>query len=369
VAGAHAVHVDPDDAEDGDALRSSLERHHATALIGPAGAWRRLVAAEWAGPSGFTAVSTEPLSGDVVAALRERGADVHWAWGFEELGGWCGITRLEEAAAARVLGEPLPGVSVRVLEPTLEPAAAGVPGELWVGVAEGGPLEQQMPGSFRLDPHDGGGELRLLATGERVRRRHDGRIESLGRRDRRVSVRGARVELAEVEARLLEHPGVEEAAVVLRGDAPGDPRLVGYYVPAAGTASTDTEMRRHLRKALSPAAVPQHLVSMDSLPDRVNGSFDLRSLPAPFATGRKEPRAPTTDEERLLVEVWQEALGLSRVGVEDNFFDLGGHSLLAIEVVARLRERTGRSLKPRILLLSTLEQVAAELSRAEREGS
>ncbi len=365
--GARVILADPEDAQDGESLRSLLERQEADVLIGPLGVWRRLVGAQWAGGPGFVGVSTEPLPESTAASLLDQQTTLFTAWGFEELGGWCGLKRLEEAGAGPVLGAALPGVSVRVVERSLEPSALGVPGELRVGVEGCGPLDPAVPDPFVADPWSP--ETWLLATGERVRPRPDGRIETLDRTDGRVRVRGARVELPEVEARLLEHPAVAAAAIVLRVDAPGEPRLVAYYVPSPGAASTDTELRRHLRRALTPQGVPQHLVSVDKLPARVNGSIDLRGLPTPFATGRKTVRPPASDEERLLVELWQEALGISHVGVEDNFFDLGGHSLLSIEVIARVGQRTGRSLKPRILLLSTLEQVAAELARAQPKGS
>jgi hypothetical protein len=90
---------------------------------------------------------------------------------------------------------------------------------------------------------------------------------------------------------------------------------------------------------------------------------DARRLPSPFRPAAAEARAPQSDEERLLVELWREFLGVPRVSVLDNFFELGGHSLLALRLVARVEARTGRRLKPRLLLLGTLEQAAAELQR------
>jgi len=133
-------------------------------------------------------------------------------------------------------------------------------------------------------------------------------------------------------------------------------------VARPGTIATDTELRRHLKQALPVEAVPRHFVSVMSLTRQPDGRVDTRALPPPFSS-RAAARPPHTDAERLLVELWQGALGAPRVDVTDNFFDLGGHSLLCLQVIGQIEERTGRRLKPRLLLLSTLEQVAAELAR------
>jgi hypothetical protein len=228
-----------------------------------------------------------------------------------------------------------------VLEPSLEPAPAGVPGQLHVG-------------AFGRD--------RLYSSRERARRRDGGSIERLERGDGHVLVRAGRVELDEVKAGLAAHPAVADAAVLWYRETASDPRLVAYVVARPGTSATDTELRRHLKQTLPPEAVPRHFVSVPSLQRQPDGRLDARALPMPFAR-RAAARPPATAAERLLVELWQGALGLPRVEVTDNFFDLGGHSLLCLQVVSEVEAHTGRQLKPRLLLLSTLEQVAAELAR------
>ena len=348
VAGARAVVADPDDAADGQSLRSLVEREGVSALVAPPTIWRRLIGAGWVGGPGFAAIGTEPLGGDVLDVLLRNGNSVFAAWGLEEVGDWCGLGRLRSSEDLGFLSEALPGVHVHVLEASLEPSPLGVPGEIFVGP----------DGS--LDPI-----ADLVPTGERARRRADGRLERLGRNDGRVRVFGVRVEPAEVRLRLLEHPAVRDAAIVLRADAPGEPRLVAYVVPAPGSTFTDTELRRHLRRSFGPPAVPQHIVSVEALRRRPDGTLDLRGLPTPFATKRRESRPPRTDEEKLLVELCAEALGVPSVGLEDNFFDLGGHSLLSLQLISRIELRSRRRLKPRLLLLSTLEQVAAELARTD----
>jgi non-ribosomal peptide synthetase component F/acyl carrier protein len=342
-AGARAVFVPEDDALDGDALRAFVEREAVNALVGPPALWRRLLGSGYAPAAGFVAVVSEPVRDELAARLLEAGCAVFAAWGLEEAGDWCGLAPVRTADGPKALPEPLPGVAPLVLEPTLLPAPAFVPGELHVDL----------------------GGARPIPTGERVRRRADGRLEPLGRTDARVRVNGTRVEPGEVRLRLLEHGAVRDAELVLREDAPGEPRLVAYVVPAAGAAFTDTELRRHLRRSLPSAAIPQHVVSVETLPRRADGSLELKRLPTPFLTSRRESRPPQTDEEKLLLELCGETLGVPQPTLSDNFFDLGGHSLLALQLVTRIETRTRRRLKPRLLLLSTLEQVAAELARSE----
>ena len=338
-AGATMAVADEEASEDGSALAAWLRTVGASALVAPAAAWRRLLAAGWSPGSGFVAVAEEPLPEDTARGLLERGVATFLAWGLEEAGGWCSLAPVE-AGSDRPRLAPLPGVLMEVLEPSLEPAPAGVPGQLHVGAF---------------------GRARSYSSQERARRRDDGTIERLERTDDAL-VRAGRVELREVRASLTEHPAVADAAVLWHRDTTGDPRLVAYVVGRPGTNATDTELRRHLKRALPPEAVPRHFVSVPSLTRQADGKVDARVLPAPFAS-RAAARPPSNDAERLLVELWQGALGLPRVDVADNFFDLGGHSLLCLQLVSQIAERTGRQLKPRLLLLSTLEQVAAELAR------
>ncbi|MBV9773259.1 MAG: AMP-binding protein, partial [Gemmatimonadetes bacterium] len=179
---------------------------------------------------------------------------------------------------------------------------------------------------------------RLYATGDRVRWRADGELEFLGRMDQQVKIRGFRIEPGEVEAALTSLPGVREAVVAVREDAPGEKRLVAYV---AGEASSAAELRAHLSARLPDYMVPSAFVLLDSLPLTPNGKVDRRALPAPEQGSDTEYVAPRTATEEVLAGIWAEVLGVERVGVEENFFELGGHSLLATQVVSRARQAFG----------------------------
>jgi acyl carrier protein len=196
---------------------------------------------------------------------------------------------------------------------------------------------------------------RLYRTGDLARWRPEGTIEFLGRRDHQVKIRGFRVELGEIEAELLRHPAVAQAAVVAQRmaseetadratmDAAISPvtRLVGYLVASGSDAPGIGELRRQLQQRLPDYMIPAAFVWLDALPLTPNGKLDRRALPAPesdrpaLVQDYVPPRTPT---EELLVGIWASVLGIERVGIHDNFFELGGHSLTATRVISRMRD-------------------------------
>ncbi|HEX2187823.1 MAG TPA: condensation domain-containing protein, partial [Longimicrobiaceae bacterium] len=207
---------------------------------------------------------------------------------------------------------------------------------------------------------------RLYRTGDRVRWRATGELEFLGRTDAQVKVRGFRIEPGEVEARLGEHPGVCEAVVLAREDAPGETRLVAYVVGGADAEA----LREHLRRSLPEYMVPGAFVMLDRLPLTPNGKLHREALPASEATaGEARHVGPRTPVEEVLAGIWAEVLRLERVGVAESFFDLGGHSLLAMQVVSRVREVFDVELPVRALFeapsVAELAERVEALRRAE----
>jgi acyl carrier protein len=241
------------------------------------------------------------------------------------------------------IGRPIANATVYVLDRHLEPAPAGVAGDLFiggVGVSRGYcNRPEATAAAFLADPFVGG-DARLYRTGDRARSLGDGSLEFLGRQDGQVKIRGYRVETGEVESVLRKHPNVQRAAVVVREDVPGDHRLVAYVVSQSLPAPTDEELRGFLAEYLPSHMTPSAVMSLDALPLTPNGKLDRAALPAPdeAAAGRRQYVAPRSETETLVAGIWEELLGLERVGVDDDFFELGGHSLLATQVIARLRK-------------------------------
>ncbi len=252
-------------------------------------------------------------------------------------------------AATVPLGQPLAHARVYLVDRRLRPVPTWVPGEIVVGGAGVARGYLGQPGRtaecFLPDPFGTPGS-RLYRTGDRARRLPDGGLEFLGRLDGQVKIRGFRVESGEIETLLRRHDGVREAVVGVREEDGGEPRLVAWLVPA-GQEVPVPELRAFLAQRLPEAMLPAAFVSLKALPLTPNGKVDRRSLPAPD-TLRPELAAeyvpPGSEVERRVAALWQDVLGLDRVGLHDNFFDLGGHSLLLVQVAAGLRETFGRDI-------------------------
>ena len=246
------------------------------------------------------------------------------------------------------IGRPISGARLYVLDEHLQLAPVGVPGELYIGgagLARGYLARPDLTAAaFVPDPFAGRGGLgqpgdRLYKTGDRARYLADGNLEYLGRADGQIKLRGFRIELAEIESVLLQRPEIVEAAVLLREDEPGNPRIVAYVRPAESEAVSIASLRDELKRLLPDYMVPSAFVRLDAMPLTPHGKVDRAALAAP---DRQRPEqsaefaAPRNDLERALAEIHRDVLNLDRVGVLDNFFDLGGNSLLAVEAYRRM---------------------------------
>ncbi|MGB2570895.1 amino acid adenylation domain-containing protein [Micromonospora citrea] len=251
------------------------------------------------------------------------------------------------------IGRPVVNTVLRVLDERLRPRPIGVPGELYIGGAglARGYLHRPELTAAAFVTHPATGE-RLYRSGDLVRYLPDGNLEFLGRLDDQVKLRGFRIELGEIAAALRGAPGVAEAVAVVREDRPGDKRLVGYVVPASD--APDDGLVRAARAAVAERLpqymVPAAVVSLPALPLTPNGKVDRRALPAPAGpVGESGYVPPLTPTEHRLTRLVAEALGVERVGLDDDFFALGGHSLLAARLHATIRRLWGVDLPVRVL--------------------
>jgi len=275
------------------------------------------------------------------------------------------------------IGRPISNTTIYALDERQELAPIGVVGELYIG-GDGlarGYLGQpgQTAERFLPNPYPERMGERLYRTGDLVRYREDGQLEFIGRRDRQVKLRGFRIELGEIEAALLQLHSVTEAVVEMRQQGQIRKHLVAYIVPGAGSSPSDQELRGYLAQRLPEYMIPAAYVFLDELPLTANGKLDRRALPSPElapygALYAYEP--PVTPAEIILAQIWQEVLGLPRVGVHDNFFRLGGDSILSIQVVARANQ-AGFSLSAKQIFqcqtIAELAAVAATQRRVEAE--
>ncbi|MER6312375.1 amino acid adenylation domain-containing protein [Streptomyces sp. NPDC001581] len=271
------------------------------------------------------------------------------------------VARVDDCVSP-VVGRPLDNSRAHVLDGRLRPVPVGVPGELYLAGEQNarGYLGRSALTAERFvaDPFGAPG-TRMYRTGDLVRWRADGLLEFLGRVDDQVKIRGFRVEPAEVEAELAALDGVTSAAVVVREDTPGLPRLVGYVTGTADAARLRAELAGRLPEHLVPAAV----MVLPVLPTNVNGKLDRAALPVPVVAAGDSGRAPRGVAEERIAEVFAQVLGVPSVGVDEDFFRLGGHSLLATRVVARIRAALGTECSVRdVFELRTVAALADRLA-------
>jgi acyl-coenzyme A synthetase/AMP-(fatty) acid ligase/acyl carrier protein len=363
--GARIVLAQGDEVGDGNALAMLIRRHAVTVMQATPSTWQLLLEAGFDGGAGFTAlVGGEAVPRELAQALRARCGRVVNMYGPTETTVWSTCYAFPEGVPRVLIGRPIGNTTTWVLDARMQPVPIGVPGELFIGgdgVAIGYLNRPELTAErFVSAPALGG---RLYRTGDVVRLLADGNLEYLRRNDTQVKVRGHRIELGEIEAALGSHPAVARAIVVVVTAQPGDVRLAAYVTARPGRAFTESELRKHLMRMLPAYMLPQHVLELDELPLTPNGKIDRKRLPAIQREELSEEAyaPPVTAREIRLAELWSEALHVQRVGQHDNFFNLGGHSLMALRLLTRIEREFGVKVSPRVLLLSTLTQVAAQL--------
>ncbi|WP_253277343.1 non-ribosomal peptide synthase/polyketide synthase [Rhodococcus sp. RD6.2] len=248
------------------------------------------------------------------------------------------------------MGVPVSNTRVFVLDARLHPVPVGVAGELYlsgVQLARGYHGRVDLTADrFVADPF-GDGE-RMYRTGDLVRWTASGELEYIGRTDFQVKLRGQRIELGEVEAALLAHPNVSQAVAVVHEDAGSGQRLVAYVVSAGDEQADARVLGGALRSTLPSYMVPAAFVVLDAFPLNASGKLDRKALPEPVFEVR-EFRAPSSPIEAIVAGVFEQVLGVERVGADDDFFELGGNSLIATQVVARLGAVLGTKIAVRML--------------------
>ncbi|ONI88803.1 hypothetical protein ALI22I_17665 [Saccharothrix sp. ALI-22-I] len=274
------------------------------------------------------------------------------------------------------IGTPLRGVGVVLLDDRLRPVPDGEVGELYLS---GSCLSRgyhnrvaHTAERFVANPYGAPGS-RMYRTGDRARRRADGDLEFVGRVDDQVKIRGFRIELGDVEAALARCPGVRQAAARTDVDDAGQPRLVGYVLPA-GAADT-AALRARLAESVPDYLIPSVFVGMDAFPVTAHGKVDRAALPAPDLRERRELSGvdrPRTATERRITEIWADVLGLPQVGATERFFALGGDSIRGIRALSRTMEEFDVDLSPKTLFeVQSVRAFAAVVDelRGERRTS
>ncbi|MEC1256308.1 non-ribosomal peptide synthetase DhbF [Bacillus subtilis] len=347
ISGAQIVIARKETIREPHALAQMIENFDINIMQATPTLWHALVTSEPEKLRGLRVlVGGEALPSGLLQALQDLHCSVTNLYGPTETTIWSAAAFLEEGLkGVPPIGKPIWNTQVYVLDNGLQPVPPGVVGELYIagtGLARGYFHRPDLTAErFVADPYGPPG-TRMYRTGDQARWRTDGSLDYIGRADHQIKIRGFRIELGEIDAVLANHPHIEQAAVVVREDQPGDKRLAAYVV--ADAAIDTAELRRYMGASLPDYMVPSAFVEMDELPLTPNGKLDRKALPAPDFSTSVSDRAPRTPQEEILCDLFAEVLGLARVGIDDSFFELGGHSLLAARLMSRIREVMGAEL-------------------------
>jgi len=376
IFGGKVVVLDSVTAADGVKLAAQIEDHNISLLQATPATWRMMIEAGWNGKRDLKVLcGGEPMPSDLVGPLLGRCDQLWNMYGPTETTVWSAAFQITDADAPILIGKPIGNTQIYILDSNGNEVPIGCDGEVYIGGA-GVTLgyrnqpkmtaERFVKNRYR-NPFLEYVSDRIYKTGDLARYRFDGNIEFLRRNDKQVKVRGFRIELGEIEKTLKSHPAVGQCVVIVREDTPGDARLVAYVIDKTGQTATASALRDHLRSSLPYYMVPQHFVSLDSMPQTNNGKIDYKALPAPSndtnesATDSSDA-VPTTAAEKYLACVWGEVLEMDDLYINDTFFDIGGHSLLVMKVITAVNEKTGVKLGPQEFLVSTLEQMADRIA-------
>ena len=268
------------------------------------------------------------------------------------------------------IGKPIDNMNLYVLGSNNMLLPVGIAGELHIagdGLARGYINRPELTDEkFVPNPFKPG--ERMYKTGDLARWIADGNIEYLGRMDHQVKIRGLRIELGEIEARLSEHPKIKETVVVVRENRNNEKYLSAYIV--SDEAISTSELKEFLAQQLPEYMVPAYFTRLDRIPLSHNGKIDRKALPEPD-TDRNigvEYEAPSGRIEELLVNIWQDILGVEKVGTQDSFFDLGGNSLNATTLSARIHKEFNVEIPLReIFLQKTVKKLAEYIDKSEKD--
>lgn len=378
ISGARLVIASSEDVVDGNRLRDLLSEKAITFMQATPATWRLLLGAGWQGsPHLKILCGGEALPPELAKELTARAKSVWNVYGPTETTIWSSVYRVtgqEESAIS--IGRPIDNTSIYILDSNQHPVPVNITGEVYIGgdgLARGYLNRPELTAErFVANPLLKNSNAKLYRTGDRGRFRGNGHVDYLGRVDNQVKLRGLRIELGEIESVLASHANIQEAVVIVTGEAEQQ-KLSAYVVvtdskaaPAAG------ELRRYLRTKLPEHMVPAGYWRVERLPLLPSGKVNRGALASALAIGLREEAElvePRNETEAKLAEIWKELLQVEQVGIEQNFFELGGHSLLALQVTARIRRTLGLELPVKnVFETPTIAALAVELEKERAAG-
>ncbi|NLU79281.1 amino acid adenylation domain-containing protein [Micromonospora sp. HNM0581] len=374
VAGATMVMAARETVTDPAAVLAFIRRNRVSVVQATPGFWQMLLAHEPDAARGLRIITgAEAVPARLAETLAGQASEVGNWYGPSETTTWSTMAPLTSGKPVAI-GTPIGNTQVYLLDSRFCPVPRGVTAEVYIagdGLARGYQGRSDLTAERFLSCPFGPAGSRMYRTGDLARWNRDGQLEYVARTDFQVKVRGFRIELGEIEHVLAAHPGVAQAAVVVRENPQGDRSIVGYVVPTSpdvGTEQLPAELVTYLRGRLPDYMVPGTLIPLTELPLTPNGKLDRRALPEED-TSRGSGREPRNSQERRLCAIFGDLLDREVVGVDEDFFALGGHSLLATRLSVRIRKEFGIEFPLRtIIKFPTVAELASLLLIGQPAG-
>jgi amino acid adenylation domain-containing protein len=380
IAGGSVVIAQDREVKNAGQLLRLVREHRVTHLQATPSGWQLLLEAGFNEPGVAAIVGGETLTLPLCQRLRPRVERLWNAYGPTEATVWATYTEISLPAADVTVGRPIANTRAYILGERGEIVPTGCAGELFIagrGIARGYFRQPAQTAERFVADGFGAPAERMYRTGDRARHRADGNIEFLGRLDDQVKVRGHRIELGEVEARLAAHPWVERCAVIVRGEEGLNRRLVAFVSLADGQAVPRSELRKWMAEVLPPYMLPTAYVVLARFPLTATGKLDRASLPDPEASGAGnqgfDPQVPTAGGslEQGIRRVCQEVLRARDIGLDENLFDFGANSLTIMQISRRIALRAGVDIPLEMLFeaptVTGIARLVAEAAQSDRQ--
>ena len=348
LVGARVVLVSGEEARDGQRLMKRIQASEATVMQATPATWRMLLQAGWEGNFKLKVLcGGEDLPRELADELLTRSREVWNLYGPTETTIWSTVQKVCPGIEPVSIGRPIDNTRTLILDKNSQLTPVGIPGELYIG---GGGVARGYLGRpdltterFQSNPF-GWPEERLYKTGDIAKWRPDGSIDYLGRNDQQVKIRGVRMELPEIEARLNLIPAIRQSVVLAIDTNQSDKKLVAFVIPSSDPDLDIEQIRRHIRPYLPAPMIPSEFVILTEFPLTPNGKVDRKAL-APMRGKLPDKRVssalPENNLHRQLIRVWERLLDIQGIGIDDHYFDLGGHSILALQLFTEIEQLTG----------------------------
>ena len=312
-------------------------------------------------------IGGEAVTEDIISKIKKISkAKIYDVYGPTETTIWSTLKDITNNDIIDI-GRPIGNTQVYILDDKLKIVPIGNEGELYIagdGVGQGY-LNREDLTSERYLKNPYLENSIMYQTGDVCKFDSDGNLHYLGRKDGQIKIRGLRIELEEIEKRILEFKGIKKAKVIKQ--TIGNREIISaYYIASKRIKNAD--LREYLVKFLPNYMIPSYFTALDEFPYTPNGKVDKKKLPIPNGVLQMESKEyvkPKTDLEIKIAEIWEEVLNTKPIGIKDNFFELGGDSILAMNLNIKLIPLTDKIKYADIFTYPTIEKMVQKIEKDE----